>query len=155
LYSYLRASDRAQYPEHPLAIEGRKFARSERKVAVIHAAGMFGWAAGPSKIIIEAHGIADPLLARLPASVFAGVGHYMRYRPEGYVDGLAQGRVQLEDADLNAYYQKLALITHGPRLFALERLKTIALFNLGAYDRLLEHFVREKIRGKQVLPRAH
>jgi arabinofuranosyltransferase len=154
LYSYLTASDRAEYPEHPLAIEGRKFARSDRKVAVIHAAGMFGWAAGKSKIIIEAHGIADPLLARIPASVFAGVGHYLRYRPEGYVDGLTMGHVQLEDPDLNAYYAKIALITQSPQLFTLERLKTIALLNLGAYDSLLEHFVAAKIRGKVALPNA-
>jgi hypothetical protein len=78
----------------------------------------------------------------------------MRYRPEGYVDGLAKGQVQLEDPDLNAYYAKLASIVQSPRLFTLERLQTILRFNLGAYDALLEHFVREKIRRKQVLPDA-
>jgi arabinofuranosyltransferase len=145
-YSYLRATDLRQYPEHPLAIEGRKLARSTQPVAVVQAGGMFGWAAGTQKIIVEAHGICDPLLARLPASAFRGIGHYTRYRPEGYLDGLAKGHVKLEDRDLDAYYQKLALITQGP-LWSAERLQTILRFNLGAYDRLVDHFVHEKIDG--------
>jgi arabinofuranosyltransferase len=149
LYSYLRAPDLREYPAHPLAIEGRKFGRSALPVTVVTAAGMFGWAAGTSKIVVEAHGIADPLLARLPASAFRGVGHYARYRPEGYVEGLSRGRVQLEDAGLAAYYGKVLVLTQQRPLLGWARLRTIALFNLGAYDGLLEQFVREKIVGKQ------
>ncbi|HKP60304.1 MAG TPA: hypothetical protein VJV78_26445 [Polyangiales bacterium] len=151
LYSYLQAAELDQYPEHPLAIAGRQFARSDKTVAVIHAAGMFGWAAGTSKIVIEAHGISDVMLAHLPASVFAGVGHYLRYRPEGYVDGMMRGKVELADPDLRTYYSKVALITQGPRLFAWERLRTIVSFNAGSYDALLEHFVNDKIRGREIL----
>jgi arabinofuranosyltransferase len=151
LHSYLHARDLNNYPEHPLAIEGRRFAHAAEPITVVQAAGMFGWAAGTKKIIIEAHGIADPLLARLPASTLRGVGHYARYRPEGYIAGLASGNAQLEDPDLNQYYKKLTLITQSP-VWSWQRLKTIALFNLGAFDPLLDHFVHEKIHGKQQWP---
>jgi hypothetical protein len=152
LHSYLHVQDLTNYPEHPLAIEGRKLARSTERVAVVQAAGMFGWAAGTDKIIIEAHGIADPLLARLPASVFRGVGHYARYRPEGYIAGLSSGKMQLEDPELAQYYAKLTLLTQSRPLWTWQRLKTILLFNLNAYDPLLQHFEREKILGKQQWP---
>lgn len=149
LYSYLQSADTTQFPEHPLAIEGRKFARAAGQVTVVQAGGMFGWAAGTDKIIVEAHGIADPLLARLPASQFRGVGHYARYRPEGYIASLSSGKPQLEDAQLNQYYAKIALITQSRPLWTWTRLEAILRFNLGTYDSLLEPFVREKITGKQ------
>ena len=152
LYSYLHTDDLTHYPQHPLAIEGRKFARSPELVTVIQAAGMFGWAAGTDKIIIEAHGIADPLLARLPASTFRGVGHYARYRPEGYIAGLTSGKAELEDAELDQYYTKLKLLTQSRPLWTMERLETILLFNLHSYDALREHFVRKKIQGQQHWP---
>ena len=152
LHSYLHTNDLTNYPQHPLAIEGRKFAHASEPITVVQAAGMFGWAAGTHKIIIEAHGIADPLLARLPASTFRGVGHYARYRPEGYITSVTSGKAQVEDADLNAYYQKLTLITQSP-IWTWQRLKTITLFNLNVFDPLLDHFVHEKIQGKQQWPK--
>ena len=152
LSSFLTRDRAAAYPRHPLALAGLQLAASDQNGVVAHAGGMVGYHAGLSKIVIEAHGIADPLLARMPASVFAGVGHYIRYRPEGYIDSLIKPDGAIEDVDLRAYHAKLRLLTESDELFSAERLKTILLLNLGVYDHLRDHFIREKIEGKQQLP---
>ena len=40
--------------------------------------------------------------------------------------------------ELNEFYGNLAIVTQLDDLWSLERLKTIVLFNLGAYDHLVE-----------------
>ena len=61
------------------------------------------------------------------------MGHFPRKLPEGYLLARRSGSLSEMDADLRAYYEPLRRIVAGP-LFDPERLRTIAAFNLGAYD---------------------
>ena len=44
----------------------------------------------------------------------------------------------IEPANLNELYRRLAIVTQTGDFWSVERLKTILLFNLGAYDHLME-----------------
>ena len=50
---------------------------------------------------------------------------------------MATGENRLEDPNLAAYYDQLALITRGP-LFSTERFMTVLRFQWGAYDPLID-----------------
>ena len=43
----------------------------------------------------------------------------------------------ISSPELNEFYGKLAIVTQTRNLWSIERLRTIVLFNLGAYDRLV------------------
>ncbi len=97
--------------------------------------GMQGYYAGSKIIFIDELGLADPLLARLPARTDRPfyVGHYRRYIPKGYIEAIKDGTLNSMDKNLAIYYDKLRLITQGD-LWDKERLMTIIRFNLGEYD---------------------
>jgi hypothetical protein len=83
-------------------------------------------------------------LARLPAApVPWRIGHFGRYLPAGYEDSIRNNNEVIVDENINAYYKKLKLITQGEDLFSYQRLKTIVLFNLGAYNDLIENLKTE------------
>lgn len=100
-----------------------------------HYIGMVGYFAGPGNVLIDEVALADPLLARLPVSPLRPfyIGHFYRTIPAGYIEAVRTGDLGKMDPSLAKYYEKLSIITSGP-VFSLERLKTIARFNLGAYD---------------------
>lgn len=120
-----------------------KFVGWGKKLAVIppphsekaHYIGMLGYFAGPSNVLVDEVALADPLLSRLPVSPERPfyIGHFYRTIPAGYLDAVATGNMRKMDPSLARYYQQIKFITEGP-LFSMERLKTIARFNLGAYD---------------------
>jgi arabinofuranosyltransferase len=88
--------------------------------------------------------LADPLLARLPArrqSFY--IGHFRRNIPKGYKQALETGSLSGMEPPLARYYEKLRLITSG-NLLDKERLKTILLFNLGAYDHWKEEYLNSQ-----------
>lgn len=102
--------------------------------------GSFGFYAGPVIYVIDAHALADPLRARLPAPGEQRVGHYNRAVPDGYEETIADNfQNQLADPDLCAYYAKLSLLIHGD-LTAPNRLQEILGFNLGRYDNYLRNY---------------
>lgn len=107
-----------------------------RHVAVRNALGLQGWAAGPSVHLVDTFGLADPLLARLPAARFWRVGHVERVVPEGYIETLRTGKNRLTDKDLAEYYERLSLVVSGP-LWSGARLKEILRFNVGGNDALI------------------
>jgi arabinofuranosyltransferase len=105
--------------------------------------GMSGFYAGPKAHLVDEVGLADPLLARLPAikkQVFY-IGHFRRNIPRGYLKTLQKNNLRFMDRDLVGYYEKLQLIVSGG-LLDPERLKTIVLFNLGYYDHLKDEYLR-------------
>jgi arabinofuranosyltransferase len=125
--------------------------RAYRRVFVRGAVGFLGYYMGPSAYIVDYHGICDPLLARLPATVpdpilsrliprlgHKGwrVGHYYRRLPAGYVRTLATGRNVISDPRLARYYDVMRTITRDP-VFDRQRLETLWRFQTGAYDDLL------------------
>ena len=61
-------------------------------------------------------------------------------------DDILNALRQIEDPDLHTYYDKVRLITRGP-LFSWRRIKTIVAMNLGAYDGLVESYIK-RVRDK-------
>ncbi len=125
---------------YPFAEGGRKLKKESPAVKKLFYVGMTPYYAGPEIKIIDELGLADPLLARLPASKKQRfyIGHFRRDLPEGYAYAVRTGSLDKMPADLARYYDRLRLITSG-NLLDKERLKTIVLFNIGYYD----HWKRE------------
>jgi arabinofuranosyltransferase len=111
--------------------DGLRANREGAHVAVYKNIGYYGFFAGPAVHVIDPYAIGDPLLARLPYDASTGwaSGHFYRRVPEGYTEA-AGGTGQLRDPALEAYWEKLKLVTRGP-LFDPARLREIARFNLG------------------------
>jgi arabinofuranosyltransferase len=103
------------------------------------AIGFFGFAAGPEVHVVDMLGLADPLLARLPARRPWQIGHYYRRIPDGYMETLGSGTPRFADPGVAAYYEKLRLITRGP-LWAGERWRAIVGMNTGKYDGLVSEY---------------
>jgi arabinofuranosyltransferase len=135
-------------PYHAAYRAGEQFRDSPQRVSLggpgaLNMIGYSGYAAGPSKYIIDLLGLSDPLLARLPIARDAawGPGHFSRSVPGGYVASIKSGSNCLEDPDLRTYYDVIRLITRAP-LLSRERLAAIWRFNLGAYDHYVEAYAR-------------
>lgn len=139
LYKYLKnlQDGKGIFPVHALYLEGLDFRKSPVKVSVNKNAGMFAYASGTHKIIIDPRALTDPLLARLPVAGEWRVGHYSRTLPEGYVESLEKGISCIKDRKVNEFFGKMKIITQSARIFTVERFKTIWLMNAGFYDHLL------------------
>lgn len=129
-------------PDHPWFRQGEDFAKSGRKVVLRTGVGIFGYASGVNKIIVDKFAIADALLARLPISskTKKRPGHLDREIPPGYLEGLEAGNNGIQDPHLREYYEHLRVITQSP-VFSRYRFKTIIRFNLGHYDHLLDRYL--------------
>ena len=88
------------------------------------AVGLFGFLARDRIHIVDMMGLADPLLARLPASRPWRIGHFRRQIPDGYLESLRDPSVAIRDPGLAEYYRKLTIIIHGP-VWNSHRLKTM------------------------------
>lgn len=128
-------------PSHLWVGVGRETKAKNEQSRVFDNVGFFGFYAGPTIHIIDQLALTEPLLARLPATFSASwrVGHYSRTVPIGYVETTKSptGECLMEDKNLCAYYQKLRLVIAGP-LWSWERFKTIAGFQLGSYQYLID-----------------
>ena len=123
---FLRALQHVRVSNHPWALEGLE-ARNQRVPLVVRAdIGFFGFYAGPQVHVVDVWGLADPLLARLPARADHNwrVGHFTRAIPDGYLETLASGKNRIADRQLAARYDNLSLITRG-RLLDSTRLREI------------------------------
>lgn len=135
---------------------GRKARQMSTPIIVEGAIGYVGYYAGPKVHLLDYHGLADPLLARLPIverdplyddfmQLYAGrtdpegwrIGHFLRRVPRGYIRTLLTGKNAIEDPKLARLHDRLALITRAP-LLAPGRLGAIVALNLGRYDRLID-----------------
>ena len=114
----------------------------------VGAMGYFGFAVGPRKYVIDPLGLCDPLLSRIPMKFprLWNPGHFPRELPPGYKRSLEQGKNLIEDPDLHTYYDKVRIITRGP-LLSWTRIKTIVAMNLGAYDGLVDSYIK-RVRDK-------
>jgi len=116
------------------------------------AVGLKPYVSGPDVIVVDAVGLADPLLSHLPAipreSLY--IGHFRREIPKGYMAArITRDWSLIADPNLRQYYEKIRLITAGP-LFQGERLKTILAFNLGRYDDLRAKFLATPERYEDI-----
>jgi arabinofuranosyltransferase len=104
--------------------------RGQSRVVVRANIGLFGYYAGPKPHIIDAYGLSDPLLARLPALQPWRVGHFERAIPDGYERSLAAGANRVADAQVAALYDQVKLVTQG-RIWSRQRWRAIRRMNLG------------------------
>lgn len=125
------------FPNLTWAKNGYKFKESSSKAIVSSNIGIFGYYSGVDKIIVDDLALSDPLLARMPVRGWWRIGHFKRNIPEGYIASILNDNEIIADPKLNKYYRKLKIITQSEKLFSLERMKTILLFNIGAYDYLI------------------
>jgi len=138
LYNYiLRNKGNNTIPDPLRTAEGIEFKESAEKIIVKSTVGVFGYYSGTEKIIIDPFAITDPLLARLHVPERWRIGHFLREIPPGYINSVSNGTEVIENPMLNEFYNKVKIITQDPDLFSPQRIKTIVLFNLGAYNHLL------------------
>jgi arabinofuranosyltransferase len=103
------------------------------------ALGRHAFEAGPDVLAVERWGLADPLLARLPArDAEWRVGHYQRVLPTGYVETLASGKNRIADPQLARYHELLRAVTRGGALLEPARLRTALALNLGRHEHLID-----------------
>ncbi|MEZ4449745.1 MAG: hypothetical protein R3B09_09705 [Nannocystaceae bacterium] len=126
-------------PDHPWAADGRGLRRHPELVYPQEGIGMIAFRAGPTVRMVDVFGLADPLIARLPAlrGDHWRIGHFGRHLPAGYLQTLEDGEDRLLDPNLAEYSRQLRLVTAGP-LFTAERWAAIWWFNTGQLDRLID-----------------
>jgi arabinofuranosyltransferase len=108
------------------ATEGQTFRSSPYHSFVVGALGMRAYFAGRSKYVTDFLGLADPLMARLPARWQERwyTGHWDRYMPEGYGYTLETGENAILDPVVHDYYEDLRLAIRGP-VFGAARLGAV------------------------------
>ena len=96
--------------------------------------GLYAYYAGPDHHVVDRLGLADPLLARLPAEHDPSwrIGHFRRTVPESYVRSVLSARNGVADPELRALYDLVRLATRGP-LWTVERWRAIWALNTGGY----------------------
>jgi arabinofuranosyltransferase len=114
--------------------QGRVFREDTATVRLARNVGFFGYAAGPSKHIVDRYALTDPLLARLvpeaDSLINFRIGHIPRRIPSGYLESIRTSRNLILDQGLHAYVDQLWDITRGP-VFSSGRWLAIVQFNLG------------------------
>ena len=134
----------SRLPDHHWVEEGNEARLSGQTVVYQKGIGLFALAAGPTVHVVDAHALADPLLARLPLSSDRWrIGHFVRNPPRGYLETLATGRNQILDPDLAQFYDRLSLVVRG-RIWSRERFRAIVGFQLGRYDHFVEAWAERR-----------
>jgi arabinofuranosyltransferase len=118
-------------------LEDRRHA-AQNPIVLAGCVGIRCFYGGPAIHYIDPLGLGDPLLSRLPARdpLNCRIGHFERALPIGYLATLVSGQNVLVDPRLNAYYERLRLITRGD-LFDRRRLREVVRMAKGRYDCLL------------------
>jgi arabinofuranosyltransferase len=105
----------------------------ERTIAVrCGQLGDAGLHAGPEVHFIDPCGLADPLLARLPARSDPNwrIGHFLRQLPTGYIASLLNDKNLLVDPATRSYWETIRSVTRDP-IFSPKRLEDVVRLNLG------------------------
>ena len=128
--------------KHPWYINGLKFRDKKEKVAIFPAIGMFGFAAGPKKYIIDNFALGDPLLAQLPVKNKTSfwIGHFEREIPDGYRNSVEFSKNLIADPNLKLFYDRILNITRGP-LFSFPRWIDIFKINTGRDNDLTNEYI--------------
>ncbi len=122
--------------DSPWALNGHRARLRGDRILEKRTIGFFGYFAGPRVHIIDLFGVADPLLARLPAwnGKTWRSGHLEREVPSGYEDSVATDSDHIADPDLARYYAAIRVATRG-QLGDAHRLWIILKLNLGCFDK--------------------
>lgn len=122
----------ARVGEHPWSRVGLEARERAPTVLVVGNIGLVGFHAGPEVTVIDTRALADPLLARLPASAGWRIGHFTRELPLGYLESVQQRRNLIQDPALADLHDALVLVTRGG-LFEAGRFAEIWKLNTGYY----------------------
>jgi arabinofuranosyltransferase len=119
--------------------QGISLRASGLKVFLAQDVGMTGYYAGPGVHVIDPMALADPLLARMPATgafyfEFA-IGNVRRDIPDGYVESCREGKNLIKDPQVLEYYDGLLRIIRGP-IFNWQRFLDIIDYNLGSHRQI-------------------
>jgi arabinofuranosyltransferase len=143
----LNVSYRGRMPAHSAYHAGLQMKHKSAKASIggpapfFNMIGYAGFAAGPDKAIVDALGLSDPLIARLPVALDADwrPGHFFRDVPAGYLASVEKGMNLVEDQDLRPYYEAVRVVTRAP-VFSGARLATLFRFAFGRYDHHLQAY---------------
>lgn len=142
--SLRHASVGGERPDHKFraraeALRGKLRPGATGAVTIEANIGILGYYAPPELTLIDNQGLADPLLARLPAVRYQAwrIGHFTRPVPPGYADSVRLGTDRFKDPNLGRLWEQVRLVTRGP-LWSGERLRAIWALNTGAAARLVD-----------------
>ena len=102
-------------------------------------AGVIPFYSGPKSRLIDALGLTDPLIARLPCKSISIPGHCQREIPTGYENFVQSGSVSSMDKDLGVYINSLYSVKSGRVLSPTHILKTLE-FAFGKDSGLLRKY---------------
>ncbi len=151
----LLAADRvtAMPLKQAYAKEGQTMQDSPYHAFVVGAVGMRAFYAGRRKYVTDFLGIADPLMARLPARFQERwyTGHWDRYMPEGYLYSLETGQNHILDPAVHGYYDDLRLALRGP-VFGGARLAAVWRVNAHPLGGRIDFatYYRPEIKNEQL-----
>ncbi len=91
--------------------------------------GRLGYASALDQILIDRHGLTDPLLARLGALRPWRIGHFERAMPRGYRESLESGDNRIRNPYVRSLYDDVVSVTRGP-LFSVRRWQALVRLNL-------------------------
>ena len=96
----------------------------------------------PLRHVIDRYGLADPLLARLPALYTPDwrSGHFDRLIPYGYEESVQQATNLIVDPVVKALYADLQVITRTPQLWSRARWAAIWRVNTGVHRKRLDRW---------------
>lgn len=123
------------YKKHGFWRDGLDFRQAADRVVVHDNAGLTAYAAGPERHLVDAAGLTDPFVARLPFAPPTEwrIGHYERRIPASYIESLKSGENRLVVPEQRALYERLRRIARDP-LFDPQRLRAIYDLQLGAFN---------------------
>ena len=112
------------------------------QVYAFDAIGYFGYYAGPQLHVVDAFGLGDALLSRMPPYHRGREwrpGQFKRVIPDGYVKTIESEYKQdlIADKNLAEFFDHLLVIIRGST-FSRERLQEIWKMNTGAYNQLID-----------------
>lgn len=113
-------------PRHPWAEAGRALRGRGPTLVLDPNLGFRGYLGGPQVHLIDQYGLADPLIARLPAvhDPRNRPGHHARLVPPGYLEHRARGARSLRDPAVARLDERLRIMTRGP-VWSLQRFAEI------------------------------
>ncbi|MCB1035851.1 MAG: hypothetical protein KDD47_18670 [Acidobacteria bacterium] len=125
--------ERGVYSRHLSLIELMRRAppvrAAEGAVSEGKSVGRQGYEAGLDQILIDHHGLTDPLLARVGAIRPWRIGHFERTLPAGYRDSLERGENLVRNPRIHSLYEDILRVARGP-LWNGERFRAIVRLNL-------------------------
>lgn len=127
------------------------FTRPSMRVELNNFPGSNGFLSSLNDVLVDAHGLTDGFLARIPFTAVGGTfrpGHLLRQVPPGYLDSVRFRAPKMLDDKLNEAYSLYELAVSGP-LFSYERIKAAILLALGTTKENMHSFVEHPITVKQ------